>query len=560
MLPRSVIAHSSGYVVGVDFGTLSGRAVVVRVRDGAVVGSAVHEYAHGVMDETLAATGERLPPDWALQVPADYLDVLRHAVPEAVEAAGIAPDEVIGIGTDFTSCTVLPTLADGTPLCELPELTGRPHAYVKLWKHHAAQRHADRINQLAHERGEPWISRYGGRISSEWEFAKGLQLLEEDPEVYARTDRWVEAADWIVWQLTGTYVRNACATGYKAIYQDGRYPSEDFLAALHPGFTDFVPRKLAGPIAALGTRAGALTPAAAALTGLPAGIAVCAGNVDAHVTAPATGAVEPGQLVAIMGTSTCHVVSSEVLTEVPGICGVVDGGIVDGLWGYEAGQSGVGDIFAWFAERNTPPAYVDEAGARGISVHDLLTEKAALQPVGAHGLVALDWHSGNRSVLVDHELSGLVVGLTLATRPEDIYRALLEATAFGTRAIVDALRAGRVPVTELVVAGGLVKNRFLMQLYSDVTRLPLSIVGSAHAPAVGSAIHAAVAAGAYPNVRAAAAAMGRRDVAVYEPDEKRAAAYDALYAQYLRLHDYFGRGGNDVMHELRRIRREAETR
>ncbi|MFU8875718.1 ribulokinase [Micromonospora sp. SL4-19] len=560
MSPRSVTAHASGYAVGVDFGTLSGRAVVVRVSDGAVIGSAVHEYAHGVMDEFLAATGERLPPDWALQVPQDYVDVLRHAVPEAVGAAGIAPDEVIGIGTDFTACTVLPTLADGTPLCELPELTGRPHAYVKLWKHHAAQRHADRINQLAHERGESWISRYGGRISSEWEFAKGLQLLEEDPEVYGRTDRWVEAADWIVWQLTGTYVRNACATGYKAIYQDGRYPSEDFLGALHPDFTDFVSRRLAGPIAALGTLAGTLTPAAAALTGLPAGIAVCAGNVDAHVTVPATGAVDPGQLVAIMGTSTCHVVSSDVLTEVPGICGVVHGGILEGLWGYEAGQSGVGDIFAWFTERNTPPAYVDEAHARGISVHDLLTEKAALQPVGGHGLVALDWHSGNRSVLVDHELSGLVVGLTLATRPEDIYRALLEATAFGTRAIVDALRGGRVPVTELVVAGGLVKNRFLMQLYSDVTRLPISIVGSNHAPAVGSAIHAAVAAGAYPSVRDAAAAMGRRDVAVYEPDEKRAAAYDALYAQYVTLHDYFGRGGNDVMHELRRIRREAETR
>ncbi|SBT42812.1 ribulokinase [Micromonospora narathiwatensis] len=560
MSPRSVTAHALGYVVGVDFGTLSGRAVVVRVADGAVVGSAVHEYAHGVMDERLAASGERLPPDWALQVPGDYVDVLRHAVPEAVSAAGIAADEVIGIGTDFTACTVLPTLEDGTPLCELAELANRPHAYVKLWKHHAAQRHADRINQLAHERGEPWISRYGGRISSEWEFAKGLQLLEEDPEVYARTDRWVEAADWIVWQLTGTYVRNACATGYKAIYQDGHYPSEEFLAALHPGFTDFVSRKLAGPIADLGTRAGILTAAAAELTGLPEGIAVCAGNVDAHVTAPAAGAVEPGQLVAIMGTSTCHVVSSEVLTEVPGICGVVHGGIVAGLWGYEAGQSGVGDIFAWFTERNTPPAYVDEARARGISVHDLLTEKAALQPVGGHGLVALDWHSGNRSLLVDHELSGLVVGLTLATRPEDVYRALLEATAFGARAIIDALRDGGVPVTELVVAGGLVKNRFLMQLYSDVTRLPISIVASTHAPAVGSAIHAAVAAGAYPDVRDAAAAMGRRDVAVYQPDEKRATAYDALYAQYLALHDHFGRGGSDVMHELRRIRREAEAR
>jgi L-ribulokinase len=322
---------------------------------------------------------------------------------------------------------------------------------------------------------------------------------------------------------------------------------------------DFVERKLAGPIGALGSRAGSLTPEAAALTGLREGIAVCVGNVDAHVTAPAVGAVEPGQLVAIMGTSTCHVVSAKTVTEVEGLCGVVDGGIIDGLWGYEAGQSGVGDIFAWFADRYAPPSYVDEATARGVSVHDVLAEKAALQAVGAHGLVALDWHSGNRSVLVDHELSGLIVGLTLATRPEEIYRALLEATAFGTRTIVSALRDGGVPVTELIVAGGLATNQFLMQLYSDVTRLPISVAVSAQAPAVGSALHAAVAAGVFPDVRAAATYMGRREIGVYQPDEKRAAAYDALYGHYLALHDHFGRGGADLMHALRRIRRDAMT-
>ena len=553
----SVTAHIDGYAIGVDYGTLSGRAVVVRLNDGAELGSAVHPYAHGVMDEVLARTGERLAPDWALQDPRDYVDVLRHAVPRALQAAGVAAHEVVAIGTDFTACTVLPTLADGTPLCQLPEFEVRPHAYVKLWKHHAAQPHADRINALAHARNEPWIGRYGGRISSEWEFAKGLQLLEEDPEIYHRTERWVEAADWIVWQLTGRYVRNACATGYKAIYQDGQFPSAQYLAALNPDFTDFVSRKLAGPIAALGTRAGTLTDEAAALTGLPAGIAVCVGNVDAHVTAPAVGAVEAGQLVAIMGTSTCHVLNAETLTDVPGICGVVDGGIVAGMWGYEAGQSGVGDIFAWFAERYAPPSYVDEANRRGVSMHDLLAEKAALQPIGGHGLVALDWHSGNRSVLVDHELSGLIVGLTLATRPEEIYRALLEATAFGTRTIVAALRSGNVPVTELIVAGGLATNRFLMQLYSDVTRLPISVAVSTQAPAVGSALHAAVAAGAFPSVRAAAQRIGKREVGVYEPDEKRAAAYDVLYEHYLALHDHFGRGGAELMHDLRRIKRGA---
>jgi L-ribulokinase len=548
-------------VVGVDYGTLSGRAVVVRVRDGAELGSAVLAYAHAVMDRTLAATGQLLPPDWALQVPSDYVDVLRVAVPEAVAAAGVRPEDVIGIGTDFTACTVLPTLANGTPLCELPEFADRPHAYVKLWKHHAAQPHADRINALAESRGEWWLPRYGGRISSEWEFAKGLQLLEEDPEIYHRMDRWVEAADWIVWRLCGTYVRDACATGYKAIYQNGQYPSREFLAGLNPGFAAFAEEKVAQPIGELGAKAGTLTAEAAAWTGLPEGIAVCVGNVDAHVTAPAAQAVDPGQMVAIMGTSTCHVMSYDRLSDVPGICGAVDGGIVPGLWGYEAGQTGVGDIFGWFVETGVPPAYVEEAARRGQDAHEHLTELASRQPVGAHGLVALDWHNGNRSVLVDHELSGLVVGSTLATRPEDTYRALIEATAFGTRVIIEAFDKAGLPVTELLIAGGLTKNPLLMQVYADVTRFPLSVIGSGQGPAVGSAMHAAVAAGAYPDIHAAAQAMGKVQRAVYEPDAERARAYDALYAEYVTLHDYFGRhggqGGNDVLHRLRRIRREA---
>src|SRR6266571_6446128 len=409
-------------VVGVDFGTLSGRALVVRVRDGAELGTAVHEYGHGVMDATLAATGEPLPPDWALQDPGDYCDVLRHAVPGAVASAGIDPAQVIGIGTDFTACTVLPALADGTPLCQVPELAGRPHAYPKLWKHHAAQPQADRINALAHERGQRWIARYGGKISSEWEFAKALQLLEEDPETYQRASRWIEAADWIIWQLAGAETRNACTAGYKGIWQDGRYPSREFLAALDPRFAGFAADKLGHDIRPLGARAGALTAQAAGWTGLPGGIAVAVGNVDAHVTPPAGNAIEPGRMVLIMGTSTCHVMNAEKLAEVPGMCGVVDGGIVAGRYGYEAGQTGVGDLFAWLADHAAPPAYVEEAARRGVSLHDLLSAEAAAQPPGAHGLIALDWLNGNRSVLVDHHLSGVVAGLTLATRAPDIYR------------------------------------------------------------------------------------------------------------------------------------------
>jgi L-ribulokinase len=545
---------SAAYVVGVDFGTLSGRAVVVDARDGAELGSAVHPYPHGVIERVLPATGAELPPQWALQDPGDWLEVLRAAVPRALAASGVAPERVVGIGTDFTASTPLPVLADGTPLCKVQGLEDRPHAYPKLWKHHAAQRHADRINDLAEARGEPWLHRYGGRISSEWEFAKALQVLDEDPEIYERMDRWVEGADWIIWQLCGAETRNVCTAGYKGIHQDGRYPSEDFLRALDERFADFVGAKLEGPLWPLGARAGGLTREAAEWTGLPEGIAVAVGNVDAHVTAPTVGAVDPGQMVAIMGTSTCHIMNGDSLAEVPGMCGVVDGGIVPGLWGYEAGQSAVGDIFGWFVDQCVPPRYHDEARDRGLDLHAYLSELGARQKVGQHGLLALDWNGGNRSVLVDHELTGLIVGLTLATRAEDIYRALIEATAFGTRRILEAFTDAGMTVGELYVAGGLVQNPVVMQIYADVTRLPLHLAGSDQAPALGSAMHAAVAAGVHDDIRAAAAAMGRVTRDAYVPDERRADAYDPLYEHYERLHDHFGRGGDDVMHALRDLR------
>jgi L-ribulokinase len=541
-------------VVGVDFGTLSARAVVVRAHDGEELGSAVHEYPHAVIERALPSSGADLPPQWALQDPADWVQALQIAVPAAVAAAGVRPEEVVGIATDFTASTPLPVLADGTPLCRLPELADRPHAYPKLWKHHAAQRQADRINALAEERGEPWLARYGGRISSEWEFAKALQVLEEDPEAYARMDRWVEGADWIIWQLCGRETRNTCTAGYKAIYQDGHYPSEDYLRALDERFAGFVADKIQGPLSSLGERAGDLTAQAAEWTGLPEGIAVAVGNVDAHVTAPAARAIDPGQMLMIMGTSTCHVMNGDRLVEVPGMCGVVRGGIVPELWGYEAGQTGVGDIFGWFVDQAVPPRYHDEARARGLDVHGYLSELAGAQEVGAHGLIALDWNNGNRSLLVDHELSGLILGLTLATRAEDVYRALIEATAFGTRMILKAFADAGMPATELFVAGGLLKNPVIMQIYADVTRMPLHLIDSDQGPALGSAMHAAVAAGVHADIGAAAAAMGKVKRDVYVPDELRADAYDALFEHYARLHDHFGRGGDDVMHALRHIR------
>jgi L-ribulokinase len=544
------------FVIGVDYGTLSGRAVVVRVSDGEELASAAFDYPNAVMDEKLNSSGELLPPDWALQDANDYVEVLKNAVPAAVKLAGIDPKQVIGIATDFTACTMVPVIEDGTPLSGLPEFKNRPHAYVKLWKHHAAQPQADRINETARKMNEYWLPRYGGQISSEWELAKGLQLLEEDPEIYSFMYRFVEAADWIIWQLSGNYIRNACTAGYKGNLQDGKYPSENFFAALNPDFASFA-KKIDHEIGQLGDKAGTLSAQAAAWTGLPEGIAVAVGNVDAHVTAPAAKATKPGQMVAIMGTSTCHVMNGETLAEVPGMCGVVDGGIVSGYFGYEAGQSGVGDIFAWYVNNQVPGQYFEDAKKLGKSIHEHLTDLSAEQNVGEHGLVALDWHSGNRSVLVDHELSGVLIGATLTTKAEDGYRALLESTAFGTRKIVETFRDSGIPVTEFIVAGGLLKNKFLMQLYSDITRLPLSVINSEQGPALGSAIHAAVAAGAYASVLEASDAMGSVTPALYKPNEERAKAYDRLYKEYETLHDYFGRGANDVMKRLKQLRREA---
>jgi L-ribulokinase len=556
------------YAVGIDFGTESGRAVLVDCDDGRELATCLYRYRNGVIDERLPAPDDdvRLEPEWALQDPEDYVRTLQETVPGLLAETGVDPEQVIGIGIDFTSCTMLPTLADGTPLCKVESLRREPHAWVKLWKHHAAQPEADRINEVAEQRGEPWLARYGGRYSSEWFFAKALQILDEAPDVYGRADRLIEAADWVVWQLTGVETRNECTAGYKALWSksDG-FPPADYFAALDPRFAHVVDEKMSRRLAPLGGRAGGLSEQAATWTGLLPGTAVAVANVDAHVSAPAVTVTEPGSLVAIMGTSTCHIALGRELAVVDGMCGVVEDGVVPGLYGYEAGQSAVGDIFAWFVENAVPPRYHERARERGLDVHDVLEEEAAALEPGESGLLALDWWNGNRSILVDADLRGLLVGMTLATRPPEIYRALIEATAFGTRVIADELERGGVPVERIVAAGGLPeRNTLLMQIYADVTGRRIAVAGSTQAPALGAAMFGAVAAGAslggYDSIVDASRRMGRLSDRAYEPDPARRAIYDALYGEYRRLHDLFGRRGDDVMRNLKRIQHDAIAR
>jgi L-ribulokinase len=556
----------SKYAIGVDFGTESGRAVLVDVADGREVATAVYPYSHGVIDEKLPIPGKeiRLEPDWALQDPQDYIRTFQNAIPAVLQGSGVKAEEVIGVGIDFTACTMLPVKRDGTPLSDLPEFREKPHAWVKLWKHHAAQPEADRINAVARQMDQDWLDRYGGKISSEWFFSKALQILDEAPEVYAAADRLIEAADWVVWQLTGVETRNSCTAGYKAIWSKREgFPDPSYFGSLDPRLEYVVDEKMSRDIRPIGDRAGGLTKQAAQWTGLKPGTAVAIANVDAHVAVPAATVTEPGRMVMIMGTSICHMVLGDAEHTVPGMCGYVEDGIIPGLFGYEAGQSCVGDHFAWFVENCVPAAYEEEAIARRMDIHALLEEKAAKLKPGESGLLALDWWNGNRSVLVDVDLTGLLIGATLATKPEEIYRTLIEATAFGTRVIVDTFQLNGVPVNELVACGGLPeKNKLLMQIYADITGRDIKVTASTQTPALGSAMFGAVAAGkaagGYDSIYDAAKTMAHLKEESYQPILENQKVYEKLFAEYLRLHDYFGRGENDVMKILKKIRAEVK--
>lgn len=557
---------SSKYAIGVDYGTESGRAVLVRLSDGAEIAEHVTPYRHIVIDEALPVSGIKLEHDWALQHPRDYLEVLETSVPAVMQASGADPADVIGLGIDFTACTMLPIDEAGLPLCFNPDYADNPHSWVKLWKHHAAQDEANAINELAAERGETFLSRYGGKISSEWMLAKSWQILNEAPDIYETADKFVEATDWVVSRMTGQLVRNSCTAGYKSVWHKKEgYPSKDFLKALHPGLENLAETKWRGEVLPLGTKAGELTPEMASRMGLASGTAVAVGNVDAHAAVPAVGVVTPGKLVMAMGTSICHMLLGSEEKQVEGMCGVVEDGIIPGYFGYEAGQSAVGDIFAWYVDEAVP-AYVREAAEKeGVNVHEWLENRASELKAGESGVLALDWWNGNRSVLVDTDLTGVFVGLTLLTKPQEIYRALLEATAFGTRKIVEAFHDNGVEVSELYACGGLPqKNRLLMQIYADVTNREIKVAASKQTPALGAAMFGAVAAGAakggYDSIVDAAAKMARVREESFKPIPENVAIYDKLYAEYNGLHDYFGRGANDVMKRLKAIKEDVSSR
>lgn len=540
----------SRYVIGIDYGTLSGRCVLVDVNSGEEIAESVLNYAHAVMDETLP-NGDKLPSSFALQHPEDYLDVLRTTVPDVLSKAGIGAEDIIGLGIDFTACTVLPMDEKGTPLCMKDEFKDNKHSYVKLWKHHAAQPEADEINELAAKRGEPWLPIYGGKVSCEWALPKILETLRKAPEVYDNTYRFIEAADWLSLMLTGEETHSAPFAGYKGLWNaETGYPSNDFMTALDPRLDGIVGTKLSEKVLGMDKKAGYINESGAALTGLNIGTPVSLPMIDAHAAMPALNITDDGDLMLIVGTSSCHILNSKEVKSVEGICGYVKDGVIPGLYTYEAGQAGVGDIFDWFVKNCVPAGYAEEAREKGISIHKLLREKASKLSVGESGLLALDWWNGNRSVLVNSNLTGMILGMTLGTKPEEIYRALIEATAFGLKVIVEQYENSGISINSICAAGGIAqKDEMMMQIYADVLDREIRIAGSTQAGALGSAIYASVAAGAYADLKSAAEKLSKPDAKTYAPIAENAMAYKRLYGEYKTLHDYFGKE-NKVMERL----------
>jgi L-ribulokinase len=511
------------YAIGVDFGTESGRAALVDLSSGDVLATSVVRYPSAVIDETLPSTGERLPDDYALQDPDDWVKVLERGVPAVIKESEVDAEQVVGLGIDFTSCTVLPTTSEGVPLCTLEEWRNRRQAWPKLWKHHAAQSVADRLTEVALERGEAFLERYGGRISSEWYFPKLIEVWLEDREVYDASSAYIEATDWIVWWLTGRECRQTATAGFKAMWspQDG-LPPTDYFTAAYPGF-DHPAEKLE----------------------LSESTAVAVGNVDAWVSLPGVGVEEPGTFVIVIGTSICDMIVHPEEVRLPGITGVVKDGILPGLYGYEAGQAAVGDMLAWFVER-----MVMDSGSYGA-----LEESAARIEPGETGLVALDWWNGNRTILADADLTGAIFGLGLHTTREQIYRALLESIAFGSRRIMDNFEQYGLVLSQIVACGGIAeRSPLMMQLLADTSGRQVNVPEVSEIPARGAALFGAVAAGEYPNIGAAIEATRPRRVRTYEPNLEAKKTYDRVYEIYRTLYDTLGRSEVRLMHELKRIR------
>lgn len=547
------------YSIGIDYGTQSARAELINISNGHVEDVVEVLYPHGVMTEEIP-TGRKLGNDWALQDGNDYYVMAVEIIKKLLSETEVAPEKIIGIGVDTTACTMIPVGFDLEPLSADERYKDRPNAYVKLWKHHAAQKYADMLNSIAEERGEVFLSRYGGKISSEWTIPKVMQIVYEDPDLYDATYSFCDIADWLNYKMTGNLSKNNVMAGYKSLLLENGYPSNDFFKALHPKMDGFVLDKLKGKLLHIGGAVGLVSKDFSEASGLSTATAVAVSQTDAGVVPIALGMGKEGQMIMSIGTSTCHFLLGDTLKDVPGICGSIYDGAVPGFYSYEAGQAAVGDCFSWFISNFVTEDLRKEAEEKGKSIYALLAEKASAIRPGASGLVALDWFNGNRSTLVNVDLSSVIMGLKIDTKAEEVYRALLESTAFGTRKIIDNFKEHGVPVTELYACGGIPKkDPFMMQMYADVCNCRINVSGESLAAAYGSAVLGAVAAGSrnggFDTVADAEEKLALRNFTVYKPISENVEAYGKLYRVYEKAYEFFG-DRKGLLMELADIKKE----
>lgn len=550
------------YVIGIDYGTLSGRSVLVSCRDGSIKASAVKSYAHGVMDEFLPGRTVKLPPDFALEHPQDYLDVLESTIPAILKESGVNKQDIIGIGIDFTSCTMLPIDEIGVPLCFKPEWKDHPHSYVKLWKHHSAQKQADQINRILEEYNLSSEPRFGGRVSPELMIPKIMETFQCDRKVYDEAAEFLEAGDWLTRILTGSRQRSCSMAGYKAWWlPESRYPDLSFYEKIDSGLRNIISEKMNGNICGIGRQIGQLNEEWAKKLGLMPKISVAASIIDSHAGVPGSGICNKNQMMLVVGTSSVMVALSESSYAEKGICGAFKGGIVPGYYALESGLAAVGDTLGWFVDNCVPESYVNSARQKGIGIHDLLIQKASAYTPGQSGLLALDWWNGNKTPYVDGELTGVILGLNLRTKPEEIYRALIESTAYGTRMIMEIFENAGVPIKEIIASGGIAnKNPLFMQIYADVLGKPVKLADSDQTAALGSAIYAALAAGkgngGYDSYEEAVLSMSGQKELCYLPNQKNAKIYDLLYDEYCKAGKKMKETEDCILHHLHEISME----
>lgn len=546
------------YSIGMDFGTLSARAVLINLNNGEELATSVYGYQDAVIDSYLPDTDVQLPTNYVLQNPLDYKDAVEALLKDIWKKAGIDPADIISIGVDFTSCTALPVDEAMIPLCYYERYRSNPHSWTKLWKHHGAQKEADRINEVANERKELFIKRYGGKSSSEWYFAKLIEIYNKAPDIYDATYKFVEAGDWVVWLLTGNLTTSTCMAGYKAFWNEVEgYPSSDFFASIDSGLRNITDKAVQN-VYPVGTRAGGLTQEMADTVGLKAGTSVAVCMIDAHAAVPVVGVKGDDSMMMTMGTSLCQILVSkkEVLAE--GICGVVKDGVLPGYYGYETGQAAVGDIYDWFVSNFASRKFIDEADEKNISIFNVMNEGASKLKPGESGLIALDWWNGNRSMLNNSNLTGLILGMTLQTTPEEIYRALIEATAFGTRKIVESMHEYGINIDNIFACGGLSrKSKFVMQVFTDVLGKEIKVTSIEQTTAYGAAIYGMVAAGrengGFSSPTEATESLCKGVNRIFKPNMNNHKVYMELYDIYIKLHDFFGKNQTKIIESLRLI-------